>query len=252
MPAPLSAAGPSRAVVVMGRIPFPGRVKTRLARTLGDELAAELYGAFLLDVFELVEAARRARSFTPVFSVLAQEPQDLSLARALVPSAAWGVSEQRGPTLGDRIEDARRAGAAAHVVVVGSDSPCMPPGRIDAAFAALEEGAYDAVVGPTEDGGYDLIAFAGPAPVLLTDIPWSTSLVLTATRAAARLGGVRLLVLPELGRDIDEPEDLWAWRAVWEGSAPHALAPRTRRVVEVRLGCSQKPSGDPDGPAGSR
>lgn len=230
----------NRAVVVMGRVPAPGRVKTRLARDLGDALASRLYEAFLLDVFDLVEAVRLQIPFRACFSVLLEDAQDAASARALVPNAEWVVFPQSGPTLGDRIEDARRRAEARHALVIGSDSPAMPPERLRRAFEVLEAGEGEVVLGPTLDGGYDLIAFSGPAPALLDGIPWSTEAVLDATRAAAARSGLRLYEL-DLGRDIDDLADLRAWLEVWaETQGPSA--PRTRALARSAVdGYPQKP-----------
>lgn len=253
MPTALSLPPRARAVVVMGRVPAPGRVKTRLAPAIGEALAAELYEAFLLDVFDLVTEAQRALGFSVSFSVLVHEPGELERARALVPNAAWAVVEQRGATLGERIEAARAAPSAEHVVVLGSDSPSMPPERILSAFVALEERGVDAVVGPTRDGGYDLIGFARATPALLEGIPWSSGAVLSATRAAAQAAGLSLLVLEEEGHDIDEPEDLWAWMRAWAEAGPASrVARRSRGLAARRLGEQQKPQARPGDPAGSR
>src|SRR2546430_10774708 len=47
---------PDARLVVMAKYPAPGRVKTRLARTLGAELACRLYRAFVLDLADRLRA----------------------------------------------------------------------------------------------------------------------------------------------------------------------------------------------------
>ena len=215
MSGPASSRDITRAVVVMGKLPRPGRVKTRLTRALSPERAAELYRAFLGDTFRLVDRAclRPAgapdRGWTRVFACALTEGDTLRDAEALVPDG-WRVVAQAGVGLGERIEHARQAGQADHVIVMGSDSPTLPTARLMEAFAALAAeapGTRAAVVVPTEDGGYALIAFAGGAPELLSEIPWSTENVMAATRAAAHASGVALTELAE-AYDIDLPEDL--------------------------------------------
>lgn len=195
----------NRAVVVMGKLPRAGRVKTRLAKAIGPERAAELYRAFLLDTFALVDAALPEVSFARVFACALDPNEPLSFASQLAPPG-WRVAEQRGADLGERIEAARAITRADQVVILGSDSPGTPRARIVSAFEALDRGA-DAVFGPTEDGGYYLIALPGPRPALLRNIPWSTPEVMEATRRAGAQAKLQLAELP-LGWDIDEAEDL--------------------------------------------
>ena len=203
-----------RAVVVMGKLPRPGRVKTRLSApnsggAIRPEDAARLYAAFLADTFRLVERGPRCRR---VFACALASGDSLAEARALVPEG-WQVEAQQGDSLGERIEHARAVGRADHVLVMGSDSPTLPHERLEDAFEALEGGSRaqpahrTAVVVPTEDGGYALIGFAGPAVALLEGIPWSTEAVMDATRRAAGRANVRLVELPP-AYDVDHPEDL--------------------------------------------
>lgn len=221
----------SRAVVVMGRVPSPGKVKTRLAPAVAPADAAALYRAFLLDVFDVVEAARAKRPFDRCFSCALEEGETMDDARILLPHESWRLFGQWGADLGERIESARENGLSEHVVVIGSDSPTMAPSRILDAFAALDAG-NDAAIGPAEDGGYDLIAFRRPLPALLSDIPWSTDRVMDATRAAAKRAGLSLAEL-STGFDVDRAEDLP--RALAESRRPGSLATRTRAAIEAVL-----------------
>lgn len=214
----------TRAVVVMGKLPRPGRVKTRMCPPLTPENAAHLYGAFLADVFAYVDRETNERR---VFSCALTEGDTIDEARALAP-AGWDVAAQSGEGLGARIEDARVRGAADYVLVLGSDAPTMAPGRIRAAFAALAK--HDAVFGPTEDGGYDLVGFAGPQPALLQDIPWSTPEVMAATERAAGAAALKIAKL-EVGYDVDRAEDLE--RALADAKRLERV--HTRRAIEATL-----------------
>lgn len=199
------------AVAIMGKLPAPGRVKTRLGAAIGHEAAAELYRAFLLDVFAIGDraallAAGEGLELGRVFSCALAPDQRLESASQLAPEG-WRVIAQRGHELGDRIEATRCDAGAKTVVIIGSDAPGMPPERIVAALQRLARERCQAVLGPTRDGGYDLIALRGPCLELLADIPWSTPEVMAATRAAAARAGI---VLAELdpGEDVDELADL--------------------------------------------
>lgn len=197
-------------MVVMGKLPVPGEVKTRLAPPA---IAAELYAAFLADVFELAGEG-----------VFACATDDLTAARALAPS--FRVILQRGADLGARMEHARREADAHQVVIIGSDSPMMPRARIEEAFAALD--SYQVVFGPADDGGYYLIGMTGPCPELLEGMTWSTDQVMAETRRRAQAAGIRIAELAA-GYDLDVPADLT--RALAD---PH-LPPRSRQAIEAAL-----------------
>lgn len=211
-----------RAIVVMGKPPRAGSVKTRLGRAIGMDRAAEVYAAFLADVFAMVD--RVELDLERVFACALEPGQPLEIASQLAPRS-WRAVAQRGNDLGEKIEAARADVFADRVVILGSDSPAMPPSRIEDAFLALETGA-DAVFGPTEDGGYDLIALPGPRPALLAGIPWSTPEVMAATRRAALQVNLQIVELG-LGWDVDELEDLARVEASKEPAA------RTRAIVRA-------------------
>jgi hypothetical protein len=196
----------TRAVVIMGRIPKAGAVKTRLTPLWTAEEAAQLYEAFLRDVFALVDLAHQQMTFRRVFSCVLFESDDLAVAEALAPDG-WEVMEQGEGELGDRIESSRARCDAEHVLVLGSDAPAMAPQRLIEAFRLLAKPELDLVIGPTEDGGYDLIGFQGLKQEVLRDIVWSTDSVSEQTRQRAEDAGYRLASL-ELGYDIDTPGDL--------------------------------------------
>lgn len=223
--------GPSdagRALVVMAKVPRAGQVKTRLARLLSPEQAAELYSAFLDDVLALVDRAlalgpRRFERFLAV--ALADDETEADASRLLAPG--WRLLLQRGEGLGARMLAAGADTGAEEVVILGSDSPTLPAPVIQEAFAAI--GARDlavrAALGPTADGGYYAIAYRGDASALFDGIPWSTSRVLEVTTQRARDAGIGLVELTP-HYDLDEPEDLA--RALRELGGNSSAAERTR------------------------
>lgn len=231
----LNASAFARAIVVMGKVPRAGRVKTRLARRLSSDAAARLYEAFLFDTFALVDRAYAlaGRGFDRVFACAVESESEIGTAERLLPEG-WRFITQRGVDLGERIECARIDAAARDVAVIGSDSPTLAPERLVDAFDELARANKEpaacpaAVLGPTTDGGYYLIALRGEAPQLFHDVPWSTKSVLETTRRNALRAGIRLVELP-IGYDIDEIGDLS--RALADASAAGSLAVRTRLAI---------------------
>ncbi len=207
-------------VVVFGREPVPGRVKSRLAATLGPELAAAVYAA-LLD-HTLSEAVR---SGLAVVLALAEEPSAGWLRALRVP---WAL--QSGGDLGSRMASAfagRFATGAGRVVLVGSDCPGLAAAHLRQAAAALA--AVPVALGPAADGGYWLVGQRRPGLELFTDIPWSAPSTLEATRRRLESLGARWLELEPL-TDIDIEDDLRA--AIEDESVSSQLRHRLREIVE--------------------
>jgi rSAM/selenodomain-associated transferase 1 len=158
---------------IFAKQPQPGRVKTRLCPPLTPLQAAELYRCSLQETVDL--AARGA--WTCMLFYRGQR----RFFRGSFPDVP--LTEQRGADLGERLAEAfasRFAEGAQKVVIIGSDSPDLPPTLIGEAFEALNR--HDAVVAPADDGGYVLIGLRRNVPGLFTDIPWSSDRVLAVTR----------------------------------------------------------------------
>jgi glycosyltransferase A (GT-A) superfamily protein (DUF2064 family) len=94
---------------------------------------------------------------------------------------------------------------ASRAVLVGSDSPTLPPAYISDSFQQLE--GSDVVLGPTSDGGYYLIGVRARPGRLLENIRWSTPQAIEDTEARARIAGLSVARLRPW-YDIDTCEDL--------------------------------------------
>ena len=217
----------TEAIVVMGRVPKPGQVKTRLTSKWSKVEAALLYEAFVKDVARLVDQAAEKRAVSKFFCCVWESEHDERLARALMPSD-WIVFQQTTGGLGERIEHARRFTESNYVLVLGSDSPAMRPQRITRALDALVSRSVDVVVGPVEDGGYDLIGFSGSRPAVLHEISWSTDQVLSQTRQKAFDAGYTIKEL-DLSFDIDFPDDLERTLQMHESNED--ICPHTTRTA---------------------
>jgi rSAM/selenodomain-associated transferase 1 len=195
---------------VFAKAPVPGEVKTRLARTLGNDAAAAAYR-------ELVErtlaTADVARSRGIVAEVELWCSPDVAHPALDQWSRSHGASlhRQHGDDLGARMRGALASALARGDVplLIGTDCPAIDADYLASASSALD--THDAVFGPVEDGGYALVGLARDADAF-TGIAWSTPSVMPATRAALRRAGVRWAELPTLW-DVDTADDLARWRA---------------------------------------
>ena len=190
--------------MVFGRQPQPGRVKTRLARGIGDGSAAAVYG-------ELLDTTLRHAAAVDCHVVLSlADPR----SGGWEPALGVPIESQAEGDLGHRMGDSftRRFGDGYdRVVIIGSDCPALHTRHIVDAFERLDD--VPVVLGPAGDGGFWLIGQRAPGRLDLTGLPWSSPETLSATRARMRDLGLDWHELVEL-RDVDRPEDLqWALTA---------------------------------------
>ena len=160
--------------------PIPGKVKTRLAKDIGDEAAARLYEAFLTDIVERMRetADRRILCYTPNNADAAAYFTELS-------RGDFDLVTQSDGDLGDRLEaffSEQFKEGHRKVIVIGSDSPTIRAGRIRVCFSKLGRGVgmVDAILGKSCDGGYYLIGLQRIADDIFDGIEWSTASVYDA------------------------------------------------------------------------
>lgn len=176
-------------LAVFAKAPLPGRVKTRLALPPGK--SAQLYAAFVRDTLQ------KAAALGPPVCVFFDG--DRALLEPLAPAnVRW--AGQGGGDLG-----ARLARVPAPCLILGTDSPHLPPSVLRLALDALTH--HDVVLGPAEDGGYYLIGLRGGQPALFDDIAWSTDAVMAQTLARADALGLSVFQTPSW-YDLDTPADL--------------------------------------------
>lgn len=185
-------------VMVLAKVPAPGRVKTRLCPPCTPEQAARVAAAALADTVAAVESSRAA------VRVLVTD----------VPCAArpgWSAGLQRGGPLSERLVHAF-TGVAGATLLIGMDTPQITGEHLDEALRLL--GEADAVLGAAEDGGWWALGLndSGHAEAL-RDIPTSTATTGSRTRDALLRRGLRVAELPRL-RDVDTAPDAFAVAAL--------------------------------------
>jgi glycosyltransferase A (GT-A) superfamily protein (DUF2064 family) len=189
-------------ILVVAKAPVPGRAKTRLAATTGDDVAADLAAAALLDTIAAVSATPGVRGHLALSGDLSTATRGAALVRAV---AGWRVTEQRGGTFADRLVAAHLDAGAGAVAQVGMDTPQLTPSLLQAALAGLA--AHDACLGRADDGGWWVLARRDPdvaAP--LAGVAMSTASTYDDTRAALLDAGHRVSSTRSL-RDVDTLED---------------------------------------------
>ncbi len=179
-------------VAVFARVPLLGKVKTRLAATIGPEAALTCY----------VQLLEKAIEATADFDTELWFDGDVG--------ADWNerglaIRQQSGRELGERMHAAFVDGVE---LVIGSDIPLISKEYIGQAFELLRNN--DVVLGPTEDGGYCLLGMRHLHDELFHGISWSTSHVFDETVKICRRIGISCGVLSSLW-DVDDYGDYQRW-----------------------------------------
>jgi len=196
---------PLNHLLIFARHPELGRVKTRLAATIGAEAALAVYQ-------ELLHRTRLAADgLTDVHKTVwfAEATATPNLASMWL---GYEQALQPNGDLGQKMQEAFKqafAQGAAAAVIIGTDCPGFTTTLLAEAFQALT--THELVVGPAADGGYYLLGMSSLQVDLFRDKPWSTAEVLPATLADAANLGLSVALLPTL-RDVDTADDLEVWR----------------------------------------
>ncbi len=221
------------AIIIMAKAPRAGEAKTRLAPPLKREEAARLAACLFADTVAL--ALRLSAAVVVAYAPADGRAPLAESLRAASGDRSWDKVlwfEQRGEGLGERLDGVvERASSRGFgpLLLVGADSPTLPPEFLAAALEGLAAGRGDVALGPTDDGGYYAVGVRRPAPWLFDSVEWSTPRAYAQTaRNAARLN-LRLLELPPW-YDVDTPADLARLRA--ELSADEAARLRAPATSE--------------------
>lgn len=186
-----------RALIIFIRNPELGKVKTRLAETLGDQRALAIYLALLTHTREIAEQIDTNRLV--FYSHFVDTDDDW-------PNESFEKFLQVNGDLGAKIVNGFQKAFEQHkqVLIIGSDCASLTVDIVEQGFAALE--THDFVLGPALDGGYYLLGMNQFTPSLFEDIPWSTDQVASLSLDKMKTLGGSCRLLPTLS-DIDYAED---------------------------------------------
>ena len=186
-------------LIIFVKNPELGKVKTRLARTIGDEKALYIYKLLLEQTFQVtLPVLADKKLYYSEFVQNMDQFNDLVYEKYI----------QSGDALGDKMYNAMKHSFgewAGKVVLIGSDCFELNSGIIEEAFKALEESNY--VLGPAKDGGYYLIGMKELNLDLFKNKEWSSENVFLDTLLDIKNQDKSHYLLPTLS-DVDSEEDL--------------------------------------------
>lgn len=186
-------------LLIFYRNPEWGKVKTRLAATVGNERALDYY----------IRLAAHTRA---VALPLACD-KALFYSHAIDENDAWPNTVfqkqvQTGDDLGAKMHQAFAWGFSQgyrFICIIGTDCFELTTGLLSQAFTRLATG--DAVLGPAADGGYYLLGMNALHSAVFQGKQWSTASVAADTRQDFERLALRWHELPVL-TDVDEEKDL--------------------------------------------
>ena len=184
-------------LLIFTRNPELGKVKTRLAKSVGDKTALDIYH-FLLH--KTKEATKNISCDKTVY-----------YSKKIIEDDLWNRSnyhkkEQFGNDLGEKMKNAIDDGFKnkyKKIILIGSDLFDLKPSHINDAFEKLDHN--DVVIGPASDGGYYLIGLKKLHLKIFENKNWGSSTVREDTLKNLEKVDVHLL---SMLNDVDVIEDI--------------------------------------------
>lgn len=185
-------------LLLFTRNPELGKVKSRLAKTIGKEKALEIYKELL--------------NHTRIISENLESDKRVYYSENISTSDEWNPSIyekriQTGNDLGAKMLNAFKEGFLSNyekIIIIGSDIYDLKESHIKQAFDELDN--FDTVLGPAEDGGYYLFGMKTLIPSVFENKEWGTETVLKDT--LENLKGNYSISFLETLNDIDVISDI--------------------------------------------
>jgi rSAM/selenodomain-associated transferase 1 len=189
-----------KALIVFQKNAILGNVKTRLAQTIGEEVALSCY-------FEMIKSTHQ--------QLLKVEADIFLYYSDFIESTLaqnWPTRLQNGKDLGERMYNAfkeLKSIGFEQVVIIGTDCLELTSIIINQAFATLS--SHDYVLGPATDGGYYLLGLTELTDSLFLNKEWSNESVFQTAIDTIKKENKTVFLLEKLS-DIDNYTDLIAYQ----------------------------------------
>ncbi len=185
------------ALIIFVKNPEKGKVKTRLAKTVGDEQALKIYIALLKHTRNIALSINLSRHLFYSQQIEEKDMWSPDLFHKYL---------QEGDDLGAKMSNAFKQVLKHHskALIIGSDCASLAPEIIVEALEALDRHPF--VIGPAMDGGYYLLGMTEFSPSLFENMKWSTDTVCATTLTKIKALNKTCHQVPTLS-DIDYQED---------------------------------------------
>ncbi|NQU17053.1 MAG: glycosyltransferase [Candidatus Saganbacteria bacterium] len=189
-------------LIIFTKNPKLGKVKSRLAKDLGNQKALKIYQYLLNNI--------QNKFIKSKFDVMIY----YSGGSDNIPKK-YKLNPQKGKDLGQKMYNAFKKNSKKYkkIIIIGTDCPFIGKRIVNKAFRALNRNQV--VLGPSEDGGYYLIGLSrGNLRQYrrgFQKISWSTSKVLPQTLKQFKFLGIKPFLLEKL-YDIDTIKEYKRWK----------------------------------------
>jgi hypothetical protein len=184
-------------LIVFQKNEILGKVKTRLAASIGNEKALEVYQLLIQHTYSILHQTD-VKCMVFYSDYIPETKSNLDFDYRL----------QFGSDLGERMKNAFATvfiEGFDQAVIIGTDCAELNLDHLKQAFLKLKQ--YDTVIGPALDGGYYLLGMNSLIPELFSNISWSSDQVLQQSISKLKLLNRSVTLLESLS-DIDRIEDL--------------------------------------------
>lgn len=202
----------NNALIIFVKNPIKGRVKSRLAKTIGEEKALKIYKDLIAHTLEIT---------LPLECNKIVYYSDFIPATDQWSQMGYRQELQNGDDLGQRMYHAfekefekRRK----NICIIGTDCPELNTNIIVKAFDQLQKA--EIVIGPATDGGYYLLGMQHLQKKIFEKKQWSSPTVFADTIKDIETFGIKHNLLPMLN-DIDEEKDLIAMLKAFKNDQHH-------------------------------
>lgn len=176
-----------------------GKVKTRLAASIGDESTLKIYSNLVEHTLSIL---------LPIdVEKICYLSENIDHELPLIPEN-FLIKKQQGVLLGERMANAIEMEFnifTKKIILIGTDCPEINQTIILKAFDELDH--HDVVIGPAIDGGFYLIGLKKYHNSIFKNIIWSTNSVLLKTIENCQEASLSYYLLPPLS-DLDDINDL--------------------------------------------
>lgn len=186
-------------LIVFLKNPQYGKVKTRLAKTIGHEKALAIYYKLISDTCETVSKVDADKA---IFYSDFLDTEDIWQ------STGYRKAVQQGHNIGERMFNSLKMGKEwgyDKVGLIGADIYDLSAEILNEAFHLMDLNDY--IFGPARDGGYYFVGCKNPIPGVFQLKKWSHENVLGQSLAKVRKLNFTCHLINELN-DVDTIEDL--------------------------------------------
>lgn len=192
-------------IILFVKYPVEGKVKTRLAESIGNSKAVKIYSG--LAERTVIEMKRLKNSYNYIF--YSDESEKERIKKWI--RGNFFYAPQKGDDLGERMSNAFRlvfGHGASKALIIGTDIPDLSTEIINDAIKKLDD--FDVVIGPSPDGGYYLLGMKEFTPELFENITYSTNTVFEDTVKKIKDKNKSYTTLETI-EDIDTEDELRNW-----------------------------------------